>query len=188
MTRTHCISNAASDRLRGLPGAFCPGVAPWIRLSVISFKTTRGLVCMSPRALWWNDFVFPAAASRLAKTQGAPLRPTTMGWPSLSPSKRMYFPDGASRPEESRHGSRAVSCRTGGTSILFGDVDCSGPGTPDRLWRDSPRCHQSWFGEWRNLRRSDVRVVAEKNGQATVATDLPLYMSRTMSNDNVYYT
>ena len=180
MTRTNCISQAASDRYRGRPGAFRPGVAPLIPSSVISFKATRGLVCMSPRALWWNEFAVSVAASGVPETHGAPLRPTITGWPSLSASKRVYSTDDASRPEEHRHGlCGAVSCRTDGISMRFGDVECSGPGTSKRLWRNSPRRQQPGFGEWRESRRSDVRVVAEKNGQATVATDPPLYLSMT---------
>ena len=172
MTRIFCNSKAVSDRMRGRPGAFRPGAAPYIDASVLSLESTRGLVCRSPRTLWWNDHVLTAAATSVLQAPGAPLRPTTIVWPSLSASKRVYSTDGASRPEEHRHGlCGAVSRRTDGTSIQFGDVDRSEPGTQKGCGRSSPRRLQPVIGEWRNLRRSDVRVVAEKNGQATVATD-----------------
>ena len=175
MTRIFCNSNAVSDRLRGRPGVFHPGAAPSIDSPVLSLKSTRGLVCRSPRTLWWNEFAFPMAATPVLEAHGAPLRPTITGWPSLSPSKRVYSTDGASRALRNIVTGSVVQCHVGQTESVFSSemLIAASPGPQTGCGRGSPRRLQSYFGEWRDLRRSDVRVVAEKNGQASVATDPP---------------
>ena len=169
MTRLICHFIAESVSVRGRLGAYRPLATPF-DTRCVSLIPSRGLVRRSLQSQWWNVWTSLDVARKYPICVGAPLRPITTGSPSLSSSKRAHSTDDASRPEEQRFRLRgAVSCRTDGNSFWFGDVDC-----------DEPRLHSGAGGfpsvsalVWgvEVLKDSDVRVVAEKNGQATVATD-----------------
>jgi len=170
MTRTICHSQAESVSVRGLRRAFRPAAALCPERTRLSLVSSRGLVRRSLQSQWWKACASTDVARKLPIFFGAPLRPNTAGSPSLSSSTHAHSTYDASRPEESRRSLRsAVSCRTDGNSFCFGDVDCDEP-RPQAGAGGFPSVPAHLWGV-EALKDSDVRVVAEKNGQATVATD-----------------
>ena len=134
----------------------------------------------SLQSQWWKACASPDVARKFPIRIGAPLRPNTAGSPSLSSSKHAHSTVDASRPEESRRGlCGAVSCRIDGNSFIFGDVDCDEPRPQEGACGFPSAPASDWGVE--DLKDSDVRVVAEKNGQATVATDSSRRLQWTLS-------
>jgi hypothetical protein len=169
MSRIICHSHAESVSVRGHRRAFRPDAALWSDAH-ISLVSSRGLVRRSLQSQRWKAGTSSDVAGKYPNLFGAPLRPNTAGSPSLSSSKHAYSLRDASWPEESRRGSwGAVSCRTDGNSFSFGDVDCDEP-RPQEGAGGFPSVPAPFWGV-EVLKDPDVRVVAEKNGQATVATD-----------------
>ena len=181
MTRTiFCQFHAESVCVRGRHGAYSPAAALWREDSRLSLVSSRGLVRRSLQSQRWEACASLDVARKSPIRVGAPLRPNTAGSPSLSSSKHAYSTVNASRPEERRFGLRgAVSCRTDGNSFCFGDADCDEP-RPQEGVGGFPSASALFWGveDWKD---SDVRVVAEKNGQATVATDSSPRLRRTLS-------
>jgi hypothetical protein len=153
----------------GRPGDLCPDATPWGGSVSFPLEQTRGLVRRSLRSPSWMD----VASAMPHAHRGALVHPTGSGSPSLSMSKRRRPFHDASRALRKLVVDVRVSRHVGQTEAAHGSMMLSAP-SPGPLrddWSSSPPDQTSQRGEWSSRRYPDVRVVAEKNGQATVATD-----------------